>query len=413
MTNGCGSSGKNGKTSAPFGRTLRTQVLALRTREQEKTSWRSPLFAAIATAALAGLINAGIAWHNARQQIALEDRKAEAARILEMIKIGGDGESVRNNFQFLLDARLIKNPLLRTDLANFLAETPNARLPRLPSVIAPGGAMGRQLFVLAVSINKYGLVSLNSAAADARAMTRSVSNQRGALYTEVHAQTLLDGEATREAVLSAVDSLGRRAFAVRGDVVIVHFSGHAAAHEGQIYLIPVDGLSVDGGPDLDSMSNAISLPELRERLLPLVGSTYVILLIDACPAAPQSMLEPLGALGMTVAVGGGPGMVCYEPPELNHGAFTAALLRGISGKADANADGMIAVAELLDFGKDEVPRITNGAQVPESVLGFDGPILTVDAAADDTVGAPPTSAPQPSANNLKMSQDHADAAPGD
>ncbi len=388
-------------------------MLALRTREQEKTSWRSPLFAAIATAALAGLINAGIAWHNARQQIALEDRKAEAARILEMIKIGGDGESVRNNFQFLLDARLIKNPLLRTDLANFLAETPNARLPRLPSVIAPGGAMGRQLFVLAVSINKYGLVSLNSAAADARAMTRSVSNQRGALYTEVHAQTLLDGEATREAVLSAVDSLGRRAFAVRGDVVIVHFSGHAAAHEGQIYLIPVDGLSVDGGPDLDSMSNAISLPELRERLLPLVGSTYVILLIDACPAAPQSMLEPLGALGMTVAVGGGPGMVCYEPPELNHGAFTAALLRGISGKADANADGMIAVAELLDFGKDEVPRITNGAQVPESVLGFDGPILTVDAAADDTVGAPPTSAPQPSANNLKMSQDHADAAPGD
>ena len=75
-------------------RAMRARDLELRERDQRRSSWGSPLVVAIAAGALAALTNAGIAWNNARQQIAVEDRKAEAARILEVIKLS-DAEAVR------------------------------------------------------------------------------------------------------------------------------------------------------------------------------------------------------------------------------------------------------------------------------------------------------------------------------
>ena len=50
-----------------------------------------------------------------------------------------------------------------------------------------------------------------------------------------------------------------------------------------------------------------------------------------------------------------------------HGAFTAALLDGLEGKADAiagNSDGYVFLTELTSFVGREVPRLTNGAQHP-------------------------------------------------
>ena len=90
---------------------MRTRELELREGEQRRSSWGSPLVVAIAAGALAALTNAGIAWNNARQQIAV-DRKAEAARILEVIKLS-DAEAVRNNLRFLIEAGLITDPTWR------------------------------------------------------------------------------------------------------------------------------------------------------------------------------------------------------------------------------------------------------------------------------------------------------------
>ena len=84
-------------------RAMRARDLELREREQRRSSWGSPLVVAIAAGALAALTNAGIAWNNASQQIAVEDRKAEAARILEVIKLS-DAQAVRNNLRFLIEA---------------------------------------------------------------------------------------------------------------------------------------------------------------------------------------------------------------------------------------------------------------------------------------------------------------------
>ena len=206
----------------------------------------------------------------------------------------------------------------------------------------PGAPASRHLYLLAIGINDYASASvadLSVARNDAQAMADLAEGQQGTLYGGVETTLLLDEAATRAGILAAVEALGSRASAARGDVVMVHFSGHAAAQDDQIYLVPHEAT-----PEPDLLpEQAISLPELRDRLQPLVASTYVILTIDACPGGPQSMIGHLAALGMTVAVGGGPRMGCHEPPGLGYGAFTSALLKGGSGEADKDGDARITV----------------------------------------------------------------------
>jgi hypothetical protein len=371
-----------------YERDLKARELALRETEQTRASWRSPLVVAIATAAVAGLTNAGIAWHNGRQQIELEDRKAEAARILEVIKIP-DAAGVRNNLSFLLEAGLIADAERRDQLSRYLADTPNDRIPRLPSVIEPAGAGGRQLHLVAIGVSDYGegTSGLQFPDDDATAIAAVAVAQRGGLYESVSTQVILNAEATRAAILDAVAQLGRRASAARGDVAMIFFAGHAALDESRaVVIVPHEG-----------MKGGIRLAELRDILLPLIGSTYVLVVIDACPGGGDaSMTKALDALGMTVAVGGKPGTLCFDMPDLSHGSFTAGLLRGIAGGADKDGDGTIWVSELLGYAETEVAAKTEGKQVPESVVGFDGPILTVDPSADDTVKAAATASNEPS-----------------
>jgi hypothetical protein len=107
---------------------LRKEELRLKRIEVERSRWNNPLAIAILAAAVAGVANAGVAWLNgylqrsveaqrAEQQskleqqkstdtLALDERRSEATRILEVIKIG-DPDKAAVNLQFLLDAGLL------------------------------------------------------------------------------------------------------------------------------------------------------------------------------------------------------------------------------------------------------------------------------------------------------------------
>jgi uncharacterized caspase-like protein len=66
----------------------------------------------------------------------------------------------------------------------------------------------------------------------------------------------------------------------------------------------------------------------------------------------------------------------YEYPELQHGAFTAALLEAIrDGKADfeigGERDGNITAEELYTYLRVRVPRLTNNRQTPTCPLRQD------------------------------------------
>jgi hypothetical protein len=114
---------------------MRGREVAVKEREQASSKWRSPLVVAILAATAAAVGNAVVAVVNGGQQVALEDSKAESARILEMTKTG-DTEAAARNLEFLLRSGLIANTDRAKKVTAFLATRTPGTGPSLP---APSG----------------------------------------------------------------------------------------------------------------------------------------------------------------------------------------------------------------------------------------------------------------------------------
>ncbi|MBX9595729.1 MAG: trypsin-like peptidase domain-containing protein [Roseomonas sp.] len=114
------------------------QDFLLKITESRRSRWGSPLFVAILVAAIAAAGNAVVAFMNGRQSEALENTRAEASRILEMIKTG-DADKAAANLRFLADSGLIENSERLDAIRRFLAERAPGQGPSLPSPSATAG----------------------------------------------------------------------------------------------------------------------------------------------------------------------------------------------------------------------------------------------------------------------------------
>jgi hypothetical protein len=124
---------------------LKSEELRLREKEARRAPLFHPLVLAIIAAALAGVSNAYVAFLNGAAQRSLETSraeaterielgKAEAARILELVKTG-DQAKAAENLKFLVDTGLVKN----TDLKNSLSLYLGSRKPG-EGVVLPAAA---------------------------------------------------------------------------------------------------------------------------------------------------------------------------------------------------------------------------------------------------------------------------------
>lgn len=95
--------------------------LLIRQKEHAASRWRNPLTVAVFAAAVAAAGNAVVAYVNGQGQTKLELNKSEQARIFEMIKTG-DPDKAAANLSFLLDAGLITDGALRSDLSKYLRD---------------------------------------------------------------------------------------------------------------------------------------------------------------------------------------------------------------------------------------------------------------------------------------------------
>jgi hypothetical protein len=112
---------------------LRDREVAVKEREQaakereinatiddkRRSRWINPLVIAVLVAALAAAGNAGVALLNSWQQRELEETKAEAARILQVLETD-NADKAAINLKFLLDTGLITDPKRLTELQTFL-----------------------------------------------------------------------------------------------------------------------------------------------------------------------------------------------------------------------------------------------------------------------------------------------------
>ncbi len=177
-----------------------------------------------------------------------------------------------------------------------------------------------------------------------------------------------------------------------GDVVKIFFSGQAQLWGDEPVL-----LTGDSRPGSDSRPESTLSLGLLGQLAAKTRAQRVELYLDlarATPAPParspqhreklmrslQSLDQSLPALFLFVSTrhqqqsleerSFGAADASPPWPGGGHGAFTFALLRAMSGEADANSDGAVNLAELCMFLPQAVSLLTGGAQEPYHSQNF-------------------------------------------
>ena len=82
------------------------------------SNWSSPIVLAIFAAAVAGFGNSIVFWWNGQ----LEDRRAEHARTLEVIKTGNVKQAAEN-LEFLVQIGLVASPTVNVNESSFMRQT--------------------------------------------------------------------------------------------------------------------------------------------------------------------------------------------------------------------------------------------------------------------------------------------------
>jgi len=253
-------------------------------------------------------------------------------------------------------------------------------------------------YVVAVGVDSYEDPGrkLHFAVKDARAMTNVLSRLDGYkvinvsltsegndrkrwMATKTNIREVLTRLAGKPAQGSLRDVVGADQLikATPDDLVIMTFSGHGhTTPQGRFYLLASDSGKAESLPSKGSLSRFISSEELSEWLRP-IDSGQMALIIDACHSAasvdrPGFKPGPMGDRGlgqlaydkaMRILAASQVDAFALESDKLKHGLLTYALihdgmeLRDGKRIADANRNGQLTLAEWLQWGERQTPRL--------------------------------------------------------
>ncbi|HEY9282813.1 MAG TPA: caspase family protein, partial [Pyrinomonadaceae bacterium] len=174
------------------------------------------------------------------------------------------------------------------------------------------------------------------------------------------------------------DSPRVAAAAQPGDAFVFYYAGHGVMSEGldgaqpEFHLAPHDVTQLYGNEAMLA-ERGVSARLLRDWCRKVAAQKQLIVL-DACQAGgavetfaalrgvseEKAILQLARSVGIIILAATGTEQVAAEFTKLGHGAFTYALLEGLSGKADGGSapDGKITVKELEAFLNDAVPELT-------------------------------------------------------
>jgi hypothetical protein len=153
------------------------------------------------------------------------------------------------------------------------------------------GSLGRRgtAYILSIGVNEYAnpQYNLRYAVADAQGFSEELKRRQETLgiYERVEITLLLDDDATKEKIVTALTTLQRRA--QPEDMVVVYFAGHGTAQGNRFYLIPHDlgysgeRMKVDAAGLERMLRHSISDEEL-EAAFERVDAGHLLMVLDAC-----------------------------------------------------------------------------------------------------------------------------------
>ena len=236
---------------------------------------------------------------------------------------------------------------------------------------APDFTIKPKLYILAVGISQYPHPDwvLQFPAKDATDFAAAMKAQKGKLYSDVAVRLLVDGDATKDNILDGLEWIQKQT--TQHDVAAVFLSGHGVNDtSGSYYFVPVNF-------NLDHMkSTGVGFSDIKSTVESLAGKTLVF--VDSCHSGNVMGSERDRALDLTSVIddliSAENGAVVFaastgkqtalERAEWGNGAFTKALVEGLSGKADYQHKGTITVNMLDLYISERVKELTGGRQTP-------------------------------------------------
>lgn len=230
-----------------------------------------------------------------------------------------------------------------------------------------------KLYAVVVGVSGYkdSELKLKYAAKDAHDFAEALKRQEGGIYGKVEVRLLTDDNATRDAIVESLEWLESQVRA--RDVGMVFMAGHGVTDNKQrFYYLPYDA-------NMDKLrSSAVSRDDMLSTMGALAGKAMMF--IDACHSATSLNGEQTRGVGADITQvvnelsSAENGVVMFasstgrqlsiESDRWQNGAFTKALIEGLSGKADFVPDGKLTIAELDLWLADRVKELTENRQAP-------------------------------------------------
>jgi len=261
-------------------------------------------------------------------------------------------------------------------------------LPLNPKPLPPpdGGFAGRK-FALIVGVSRYrddGVSDLQFADADARELRDFLRRPEGGGFKPDDILYLENEQATVEGVTAALDRILSQAGP--NDLILLFIAGHGGpdpyAPQNLYYILHDTRVA-------DLSRTALPMTTLQEKLN-LARARRAVVFIDTCHSAGLGGAQPAVARGFennlinlySAKLFKEEGRAALTSSDVNefsyenkrwgggHGVFTYALLEGLRGQADANADSFITAGELFAYVRDRVRLETGFKQNPRSVYDF-------------------------------------------
>jgi hypothetical protein len=261
-------------------------------------------------------------------------------------------------------------------------------LPLNPKPLPPpdGGFAGRK-FALIVGVSRYrdeGVSDLQFADADARDLRDFLRRPEGGGFKPDDILYLENEQATVDSVTAALDRILSQAGP--NDLILLFIAGHGGpdpyAPQNLYYVLHDTRVA-------DLSRTALPMTTLQEKLN-LARARRAVVFIDTCHSAGLGGAQSAGARGFENNLinlyssklfkeEGRAALTSSDVNELSyenkrwgggHGVFTYALLEGLRGQADANADSFITAGELFAYVRDRVRLETGFKQNPRSVYDF-------------------------------------------
>lgn len=261
-------------------------------------------------------------------------------------------------------------------------------LPLKPTPLPPpdGGFAGRK-FALIVGVSRYrdeGVSDLQFADSDARELRDFLRRPESGGFKPDDILCLENEQATVDGVTTALDRILSQAGP--NDLILLFIAGHGGpdpyAPQNLYYILHDTKIA-------DLPRTALQMTTLQEKLN-LARARRALIFIDTCHSAGLSGVQPTGARGFENNLinlysaklfkeEGRAALTSSDVNELSyenkrwgggHGVFTYALLEGLRGQADANADSFITAGELFAYVRDRVRLETGFKQNPRSLYDF-------------------------------------------